>query len=107
MARSAFFKIGRIVLSVMVGLGIALGLLILLNAQPTTASASLPGSLDSVTQGQLVTRTNQLAVNAVTVDEAREGWDNALPYPPDPISDHVVPGRIDWKYKVPFLVTEG
>jgi hypothetical protein len=47
-------------------------------------------------QGQLQDRSNPIRLNAITIDRNREGWENTVPYPPDPAEDVTGTNAIDW-----------
>lgn len=99
-------KTRRILTTLAVGLGLVVALLGLLGRE-TSGRAQAAVNNDSngnaplapavASQGQAQSLSNPVSVNSITIDENREGWEQAESYnPSDPPDDNGGIGNVDW-----------
>ena len=118
------WKVNRLCVSLILGMGLALSLLVVFDTfvagrseasildtgewevhiTPTVAVTAASYSqdrvgraADMVPQGQVQSLANPIPQNAIGIDGERERWGLDKTYlPPDPIGDNGGPGKIDW-----------
>jgi hypothetical protein len=110
-------KMNRLLTFLVLGLGLTLGLLKVLSTpftRPPVARAadrhvclsscpydSIQAAVDDTNDGNVKAATgtytnNQIAVNSITIDSNREGWESVVPYTSDDSGDGGGAGNVDW-----------